>query len=113
MKEELKNLSEEVLEELTEDLKDEAMKVYRALQGGTLEEARAAVGRIVGRDTAELTPEGVTKAAVEATKLPVTVKIGNQSINNKHIPKQFLHIIHFYIPQFLSVCVHLHYAISQ
>ena len=26
---------------------------------------------------------------------------------------QHLHINHFYIPQSLSVCVHLHYAISQ
>ena len=33
--------------------------------GGTLEQARAAVARIVGRDTAALSAGGVTKAAVE------------------------------------------------
>ena len=47
------------------NLRDEAENVRRKLTGGTIEEARAAVGRIVGRDTAALTPEGVTKAAVE------------------------------------------------
>ena len=47
------------------NLRDEAMGVYRALTGGTLEEARRAVSRIVGRDTDALTAEGVTKAAVE------------------------------------------------
>ena len=46
-------------------LRDESMKVYRALKEGTLEDARAAVSMIVGRDTQELTAEGVTKAAVE------------------------------------------------
>lgn len=39
--------------------------MYRALTGGTLEQARAAVARIVGRDTAALSAGGVTKAAVE------------------------------------------------
>ena len=29
------------------------------------------------------------------------------------VVNQHLHIIHFYIPQFLSVCVHLHYATFQ
>ena len=46
-------------------LKTESMGVYRALTGGTLPEARIAVARIVGRDTQNLTAEGVTKAAVE------------------------------------------------
>ena len=49
----------------TRSLKDESMKVYDRLKNGTLEEARYAVSMIVGRDTAELTGEGVTKAAVE------------------------------------------------
>lgn len=47
------------------DLKVESMRVHAALTGGTLAQARVAVGRIVGRDTAALTAEGVTKAAVE------------------------------------------------
>lgn len=46
-------------------LRTESMKVYDRLRNGTLEEARYAVSMIVGRDTAELTEEGVTKAAVE------------------------------------------------
>lgn len=46
-------------------LKDESMKVYAALEYGTLEEARTAVSAIVGRDTENLTDEEVTKAAVE------------------------------------------------
>lgn len=49
----------------TKSLKDESMKVYDRLQNGTIEEARYAVSMIVGRDTKELTEEGVTKAAVE------------------------------------------------
>ena len=47
------------------DLVRESMNVYRELQRGDLPAARKAVGRIVGRDTAALTAEGVTKAAVE------------------------------------------------
>ena len=47
------------------DLAHESMDVYRALTGGTLEDARTAVARIVGRDTQALSREGVTKAAVE------------------------------------------------
>ena len=43
----------------------ESTNVYRKLTGGTIEEARMAVSRIVGRDTQELTAAGVTKAAVE------------------------------------------------
>lgn len=46
-------------------LRDESRNVYRALTEGTLEQARRAVGRIVGRDTRALTEEGVVKAAVE------------------------------------------------
>lgn len=49
----------------TKSLKDESMKVYDRLKNGTIEEARYAVSMIVGRDTKELTEEGVTKAAVE------------------------------------------------
>ena len=47
------------------NLRDEAMRVYRCLKTDTIEAARKAVARIVGRDTAELSEEGVTKAAVE------------------------------------------------
>ena len=47
------------------DLKDESMNVYRTLQDGSLADARAAVSRIVGRDTAALDEAGVTRAAVE------------------------------------------------
>lgn len=46
-------------------LKDEAMKVYTALETGDLEKARYAVSMIVGRDTARLDDAGVTRAAVE------------------------------------------------
>lgn len=46
-------------------LKVESMKVYDALQTGTIEDARRAVSMIVGRDTTCLDEEGVTKAAVE------------------------------------------------
>ncbi len=49
----------------TRCLADEAKKVRRALEGGTLDEARQAVAGLVGRDTAQLTAGGVTKAAVE------------------------------------------------
>lgn len=49
----------------TKSLKDESMKVYERLVNGTLPEARYAVSMIVGRDTENLTEEGVTKAAVE------------------------------------------------
>lgn len=47
------------------NLRDEAMRVYDRLKNGTIQEARRAVARIVGRDTENLTEEGVTKAAVE------------------------------------------------
>lgn len=46
-------------------LRDESMRVYEALQGGSLEQARRAVGRIVGRDTGSLDEAGVARAAVE------------------------------------------------
>ena len=46
-------------------LKEESMKVYRELKKGDLEGSRYAVSMIVGRDTQNLTFEGVTKAAVE------------------------------------------------
>lgn len=42
-------------------LRDESANVYRKLTGSTLEEARKAVSRIVGRDAEGLTVEGVTK----------------------------------------------------
>ncbi len=46
-------------------LKDESMKVYKALTTGTIENARKAVSMIVGRDTACLDEKGVTRAVVE------------------------------------------------
>ncbi len=49
----------------TKSLRVESMKVYHALQHGTLEESRRAVSWIVGRDTAQLTEEEVALAAVE------------------------------------------------
>lgn len=47
------------------DLRQESTNVYQKLTEGTLEEARSAVGRIVGRDTGGLDEAGVTRAAVE------------------------------------------------
>ena len=47
------------------DLVQESTNVYKELKKPDLPGARKAVSRIVGRDTAELTAEGVTKAAVE------------------------------------------------
>lgn len=49
----------------TKSLKDEAGKVYDALETGDLEKARYAVSMIVGRDTVRLDDAGVTRAAVE------------------------------------------------
>lgn len=46
-------------------LKTESMSVYYKLKKGTIEEARKAVSRIVGRDTEHLDKKGVAKAAVE------------------------------------------------
>ena len=47
------------------DLKVEALRVQTALESEGLDAARKAVSRIVGRDTAALTEEGVARAAVE------------------------------------------------
>lgn len=49
----------------TKSLKDESMKVAKALDSEGLDAGRHAVSMIVGRDTAELSEEGVVKAAVE------------------------------------------------
>ena len=46
-------------------LRQESENVCRALDTGTLDDARKAVSRIVGRDTAALGREGVIRAAVE------------------------------------------------
>ena len=46
-------------------LRDESMKVCKALRKGETEEAREAVSMIVGRDTKELDEAGITRAAVE------------------------------------------------
>ena len=47
------------------DLRVEAMRVFQALKTEGLESARAAVSRIVGRDTTVLDEAGVARAAVE------------------------------------------------
>ena len=47
------------------DLRAEAMRVQAALENEGLDSARKAVSRIVGRDTAGLSAEGVARAAVE------------------------------------------------
>ena len=47
------------------DLASESRNVYDVLEAGDLPTARKAVGRIVGRDTQELTHEGIIKATVE------------------------------------------------
>ena len=49
----------------TKSLKTESEKVYVALKEEGLSAGRKAVSMIVGRDTKDLTEEGVTKAAVE------------------------------------------------
>lgn len=46
-------------------LRDESRNVYNRLVSGTLDEARRAVARIVGRDTDALSAHGVARAAVE------------------------------------------------
>ncbi|MBE6990935.1 MAG: cobalamin biosynthesis protein CobD [Ruminococcaceae bacterium] len=46
-------------------LRLESLRVYTALTDGTLEDARRAVGMIVGRDTDVLDEAGVARAAVE------------------------------------------------
>lgn len=47
------------------DLQDHAKAVWHALVGGSLDEARRAVGRIVGRDTASLSESEIVRATVE------------------------------------------------
>lgn len=49
----------------TKSLRDESMKVYRALLEGDPAKYRYAVSMIVGRDTAELDDRAVARAAVE------------------------------------------------
>ena len=49
----------------TKSLRDESMKVYRALLEGDPAKYRYAVSMIVGRDTAELVDRAVARAAVE------------------------------------------------
>ena len=49
----------------TRSLRDESMMVYETLFTGTLDDARNALSMIVGRDTENLSEEGVIKAAVE------------------------------------------------
>ena len=46
-------------------LRDESMKVWKALKETDVEGARTAVSMIVGRDTADLSETGIIKAAVE------------------------------------------------
>ncbi len=46
-------------------LRDESMKVCKALEKGDVEGARFAVSMIVGRDTAVLSETGIAKAAIE------------------------------------------------
>lgn len=46
-------------------LKSESMKVHKGLVAGDREEAQKALSMIVGRDTEDLTEEGMAKAAVE------------------------------------------------
>lgn len=49
----------------TKALKDESMKVYEALKENDIEKSRNAVSMIVGRDTKNLTKEGIIKATIE------------------------------------------------
>ena len=49
----------------TKSLRDESMKVFRALRDGTIAQARHAVSMIVGRDTDELDGPAIARAAVE------------------------------------------------
>ena len=46
-------------------LRDESMKVYKAIQNDDTESARCAVSMIVGRDTNVLDRNGIIRAAVE------------------------------------------------
>jgi adenosylcobinamide-phosphate synthase len=47
------------------NLRDESMKICRAVENGDTEGARKAVSMIVGRDTAVLDRDGIIRAAVE------------------------------------------------
>lgn len=49
----------------TKCLKDEAVKIYRVLSTGSLEEARVQLSYIVGRDTASLSKKEIIRATVE------------------------------------------------
>lgn len=49
----------------TRALRDESMRVCRALRAGEVEQARQAVSMIVGRDTRRLDADGIARAAVE------------------------------------------------
>jgi len=49
----------------TKCLKDEAVKIYRTLRVGNLEESRTQLSFIVGRDTTQLTKKEITRATVE------------------------------------------------
>lgn len=51
----------------TKCLADEAGKVYKKLDSGTIQEAREALSMLVGRDTSKLSEEGVIKGVVETT----------------------------------------------
>jgi len=48
------------------DLVDHAREVLRSLQTGTVEDARRAVSKIVGRDTANLSESDIVRATVES-----------------------------------------------
>jgi adenosylcobinamide-phosphate synthase len=48
------------------DLMDHALGVYQALRKGSLVSARAAVGRLVGRDTEALPEEEIVRATLES-----------------------------------------------
>ena len=47
------------------DLRQESIRVYRTLQEGDIADSRQAVGRIVGRDTAQLDRPGIIRATIE------------------------------------------------
>ena len=49
----------------TKSLRDESMKVYKALQTGDMEASRYTVSMIVGRDTQNLNRQEIARAAVE------------------------------------------------
>ena len=46
-------------------LEDSALEIYRSLQQNRLQEAKARVAMIVGRDVADLKEDGITRATVE------------------------------------------------